>query len=259
VTSPDLLVVPAARAATLTLRRLLLYTAALAAAELLLAVSVPMAAIAFALLVVVLRFALPVHDGPDAAVFPVLVAIPVARLVTVAVPGAELSSPIRLAALAVPVLLAVLLAARDRPPDWRLLRPGSGGWRVQGLVALAGVPLAVPVVLLAGPAVADPGGLPRLVAAALLVVAVVPDELLFRGLVVPAFAAVAPRAAVPVAAAVYAATFLGYASVPVVAAAYGTGLALAWLRWRTGSTVGVIAARAVLVGLVSLAAPALTR
>jgi uncharacterized protein len=252
VTSPDLLVVPAAPARTLTLRRLLVYTVALAAAELLLTISVPVAAIAFAVLVVVLRFALPAPAGPDAAVLPVLVAIPVVRLVTLAAPGAGVPPPVRLAALALPILLAVLLAARDRPPEWRLVRPGPGGWRVQCLVALAGVPLAVPVYLLAGPAVADPGGLPRLVALALLAVAVIPDELLFRGLLVPSFAAVAPGVAVPLAAAVYAATYLGYASVPVVATAYGIGLALGWLRWRTGSAVGVTAARVVLVGLVFL-------
>ena len=69
----------------------------------------------------------------------------------------------------------------------------------------------------------------------------------------------APRAAVPLAAAVYAATFLGYASVPVIAAASATGVALGWLRRRTGSAIGVIAARVVLVVLVGLAASALAR
>jgi hypothetical protein len=261
VTSPDVVVVPAP-AGPLTLRWLLAYTAALAAAELLLTVSVPVAAIAFALLVIALRFAVPATADPDASFLSVLVAVPVVRLITVAAPGAEIPSAVRLGALAVPIFLTVLLAARNRPPDWRLVRPGPGGWRIQALVALAGVPLAIPVYLLAGPAVADPGGLPRLIVVALLVVAVIPDELLFRGLLVPAFAVVAPRAAVPVAAAVYAATFLGYASlgfasVPVVATAYGIGLALSWLRWRTGSSIGVIVARVVLVGLVCLAASVL--
>ena len=254
MTSPEV-VVPA-RAGSLTL--LVAYTAALAAAELLLTVSVPVAAIAFALLVVALRFVVPAPVDSDAAVLSVLVAVPVVRLITIAAPGAELPSAVRLGALAVPILLTVLLAARDRPPDWRLVRPGPGGWRVQGLVALAGVPLAIPVYLLARPAVADPGGLPPLIVVALLVVAVIPDELLFRGLLVPAFAVVASRTAVPVAAGVYAATFLGYASVgfssvPVIATAYGVGLALSWLRWRTGSAIGVIGARVILVGLVCLA------
>ena len=256
MTSPDL-AVPAVPATRLTVRWLVAYAAALAAADLLLTVSVPAAAVVLALLVIVLRFALPAPGVPDAAVVPVLVGVPVVRLVTVAAPGAELPSPVRLAALAVPVLVTTLLAARERPPGWRLLRPGPGGWRVQALVALAGIPLAVPVYLLAGRSGVDPGGQPYLLAVALLVVAVIPDELLFRGLVVPAVAAVAPRAAVPLATAVYAATFLGYASVPVVVAASVTGAALGWLRWRTGSATGVIAARIVLVALVWLAASVL--
>jgi hypothetical protein len=250
VTSPDL----AARAlpATLTLWWLVAYTAVLAAADLLLTVSVPGAAVVLAMLVIVLRLALPAPGAPDAAVIPVLVAVPVVRLVTVAAPGAEVPSPIRMALLAVPILVTALLAARERPPEWRLIRPGPGGWRVQGLIALAGLPLAVPVYLLAGGSMVHPGGLPRLVAVALLVIAVIPDELLFRGLLVPALAAVAPRAAVPLAAAVYAATFLGYASVPVVLAASATGVALGWLRWRTGSAAGVIVARIVLIATVYL-------
>ena len=256
MTSPDL-VVPAAPAGTPTLWRLVAYTAVLAAAELLLAVSVPGAAVLLALLVVLLRFALPAPGAPGTAVIPVLIGVPVVRLLTLAAPGAEVPSPVRAAGLAVPVLLTALLAARGRPPDWRLLRPGPDGWRVQVLVALAGIPLAVPVYLLAGRAMADFGGLPWPLAAALLAVAVIPDELLFRGLLVPALGAVAPRAAVPLAAGVYAAAFLGYLSVPIVAAAYGTGFALGWLRRRTGSAVGVIAARVVLIGLVCGAASAL--
>ena len=258
MTSRELLV-PVVPGARLTLRWLIAYTVVLAAADLLLTISVPLAAIVLALLVIVLRFALPAPDAPDAAVIPVLIAVPVVRLLTVAAPGAEVPSPVRMAVLAVPILLTVLLAARERPPDWRLLRPGPGGWRVQALVALAGIPLAVPVYLLAASAMAGFGGLPGPVAAALLAIAVIPDELLFRGLVVPAMGAVAPRAAVPLAAGVYAATFLGYVSVPVVAAAVGTGVALGWLRLRTGSAIGVIAARVVLVVLVCLAASAVAR
>ena len=256
MTSPDL-AVPAVPVARVTVRWLAAYAALLAAAELLLTVSVPGAAVILALLVIALRFMLPETGAPDAAVVPVLVAVPVVRLVTLAAPGAELPSPVRMAALAVPVLVTVLMAARERPPEWRLLRPGPGGWRVQALVALAGIPLAVPVYLLGGRSMVDPGGLPRVIAAALLVLAVIPDELLFRGLVVPAVATVTPRAAGVLATAVYAATFLGYASVPVVAAACLTGVALGWLRRRTGSAAGVIVARILLVVLVCVAASAL--
>jgi membrane protease YdiL (CAAX protease family) len=230
--------------------------AALAAVEFLLTASVPAAAVGYGLLALALCLAQPlVADEHGAALLPVLLAIPVLRLITLAAPGAEVTPPVRLAVLAVPAAVAVALAARDRPADWRLLRCGPGGWRIQAAIALVAVPLAVPLYLLAPSTAAPPGHLPLLVAVALLVLAVIPDEVLFRGLLVPAIAGVAGRLGVPLAAAAYAATFLGYGALSVLVAAYGLGLVLAWLRQRTGSALGVLGARILLILLIYLVLP----
>lgn len=233
------------------------YVAVLAAAELLVAISVPGAAVTFALLALgVCAARRLVRDERAGVLLPVLVAVPTIRLLSLAAPGADLAPAVRLAVLAVPTAVAVALAARGRPAGWGLLERGVGGWRVQAAIGLVAVPLSLPVYLLV-PAPVEGVGLSPLVVVMLLAVAVVPDEVLYRGLVVPAMAEVAGRAAVPLAAATYAAAFAGYASVPVLAVAYGVGYPLAWLRHRTGSAVGVVAARILLVALVFAVLPAL--
>jgi hypothetical protein len=234
------------------------YVAILAAAELLMTISVPAAACGFALLAVAVCLASPMVSAErGAALVRVLLAIPLVRLLTVAAPGADVVPAVRLAVLAVPTALAVVLAARDLPVGWRVRRCGPSRWRAQAAVALVAVPLSVPVYLLVPPVPAASGSLPTAALVALLTLSVVPDEILFRGLLVPALSGVAARAAVPMAGAVYAATFVGYASAPVLVAACGVGFTLAWLRYRTGSMLGVVGARILLVWLVYGAAPAL--
>jgi hypothetical protein len=265
VTSPNLLQGDAAtpasagsRASHTATRLLIGYVAILAAAELLMTISVPAAACGFALLAVAVCLASPMVSAErGAALVRVLLAIPLVRLLTVAAPGADVVPAVRLAVLAVPTALAVVLAARDLPVGWRVRRCGPSRWRAQAAVALVAVPLSVPVYLLVPPVPAASGSLPTAALVALLTLSVVPDEILFRGLLVPALSGVAARAAVPMAGAVYAATFVGYASAPVLVAACGVGFTLAWLRYRTGSMLGVVGARILLVWLVYGAAPAL--
>jgi hypothetical protein len=235
------------RAAVTRVRVLLGYVAALAVAEALLAVSVPAAAIGLGLVALVLLHPLGVDpDGPSAHLVPVLLAVPVVRLVLIGAPGADVPPALRAAALAVPVAVAVALAGAGRPAEWRLWRPGPSGWWAQARVALVGLPLGLVAAVLAPSTVASGAGLPPGVVAALLVVAVVPDELLHRGLFVPATVSAVGRVGVPLAAAVSASAFVGHGPLPLLAA-FVTGLSLAWLRQRTGSAVGVVAARVVLV------------
>jgi len=239
-------------------RLLLGWLAGLTVSEILLLVSVPAAAAGFAILGLVLCLRTALDNRAPAVRLPaVLAAVAVVRLVCVAVPGAGLPPLSRAAVIAVPVLVAVLLAARGRPAEWRLLRPGPGGWGVQGLVVLAGLPLGGLVALAAPDAVPAATGLALPAAAVLAAAAVIPEELLYRGLLVPASVSVLGRAGVAVATAGYAAGFAGWASIPVLGVAVATGLVLGWLRDRTGSTVGVVGARMVAAVLALLGAATL--
>lgn len=224
------------------------YLGALVVAEWLSTISIPAGAAAFGLLALAacLGPLLPL-DRPGTTLLPVLAALPAVRLSMMAVPAADLGPVGRTAALAVPALVAVGVIAGGRPRSWRLFRRGPGGWRQQAAVSLVALPLAPFVAWLAPP---PPAG--GLVAVAVLALTVVPEELLYRGLLVPALAGVVGgERAVPVAAAVYAATFLGYGSPAAVACAFAVGWVLGWLRQHTGSAAGVVGARVLLVPLVA--------
>lgn len=239
------------------------YLGALALTEWLLTVSVPAAAGCFGLLALAACAALPFLPGDraapagrGAALLAVLATIPVVRLITVAAPTADLTPLGRLAVLAAFSLVAVGAAARASAPGERLLRPGAGGWAAQAAVPLVAAPLALLVYPLAPPAPQLRAGVPAFVLAAALALAVIPDELLFRGLLVPAASGVVGPAGVPLAAAAYAATFIGYGSAGMILAAFAVGWTLGWYRQRTGSALGVIGARILLVLLVYLVLPA---
>jgi membrane protease YdiL (CAAX protease family) len=187
---------------------------------------------------------------------PVLAALPVVRLSMIAMPAAGLTPLTRAAAVAVPTLVAVVAITWLRPRRPRAPRRGPRWWWTQAAVSTVALPLA-PLVYVLAPQPPDRGDLPAVAAAVLLAFAVIPEELLYRGLLVPALAGVLRRGAVPVAAAAYAATFLAYGSPGAMVAAFGVAYLLGWLRQRTGSAVGVVVARVVLVLLVAFALPVL--
>jgi membrane protease YdiL (CAAX protease family) len=240
---------------------LVTYLGMLAGAELgwsLRGVSVPGSAVCFGLLALLPCLALrATADVRVAALLPPLVAIAVVRLVTVAALPADVGPLTRLVVVGVPALVTVAVAARHIPPQWRLFRPHTGGWPGQVLVALAGVPAGRLVWTLAPPTVRPGAGVSVVVAAAVLVVfAALPDELLYRGLLVPAAAGVAGRWALPLSSVAYAMAYLPGGSVRPVALAFLLGMALGWCRQRTGSVVGVVAAHGLLNVVVYLALPA---
>ena len=258
---PDALVQPAARTLVVELPLLVGYLAALALSEWLLVVSTPLAAGGFGLLALTGCAALPfTADERSQALLPVMTAVPVVRLIVVAAPTADFASIPRLGLLAVPTLIVVALAMRARYRAAELFRLGPGGWATQVAVVLVAVPLAAAVHLLMPVTAGARGHLPVVAAGVVLALAVVPDELLFRGLLQPAITAVTgQRAGLYLSAMMYAATFIAYTSVGAVAAALVVGLALGWCRQRTGTVIGVVGARVVLVVLVYLAFPAIFR
>jgi hypothetical protein len=237
---------------------LVAYLGALGLAEWVLMVSVPVAAGCFGLLAVGACFSLFLPlDRRGAALLPVLLAMPVTRLIVLATPTAGVTPLNRLGLLAGLTMVAVTLAASACPRDWRLLRPWPGGWPAQAAIPLVALPLGPLVYWLAPPTPPLGGHTPVVIAGAVLALAVIPDELLFRGLLVRALGSVAPRSAVPLAAAAYACTFIAYGSPRVLAAAFVVGFALGWLRRRTDCAIGVLGARVLLVWLVYLMLPAL--
>jgi hypothetical protein len=244
---------------TSRLAPLAVYAGVLGLLELLLTASVPAAAAGLGLLAFGLCLLLPaVPDDRDRRLLPVLVAVPAAALAVIAAPTAGFAPVPRLALLAVPTSVAVVAAARAIPRPWPPPLPRSGGWRTQVAVSLLGLPLGALWYLIAGVPTDPFGRLPLPVGALLVTVAVIPDEMLHRGLLLPACAEAVGRTAVPVAAAVYSATFLGYGALTVPVTAFVTACALGWCRLRTGSPVGAVAARILTVLVVYVALPAVT-
>jgi membrane protease YdiL (CAAX protease family) len=222
------------------------------------AISVPVAVTSHGLLALLLCVALRMVAGQGIAVLvPPLIAISVVRLVTLgALPG-DVSPLTRLVVVGIPALVAVAMAARQRSPDWRMLRPHTGGWPGQLLVGLIGIPSALAVWAIAPPAVEVRGGTSTIVAATLLVLfAALPEELLYRGLLVPAAAAVVGLWGVPFASATYALAYVTGGSIATVLLAFLLGIVLGWCRWLTGSVVGVIGAHSLLNVIVYLVLPA---
>jgi membrane protease YdiL (CAAX protease family) len=244
-----------------TAAMLLAYLVALAAVDLVASsprISVPAAVTSHGLLALLLCVALRMVAGQGIAVLvPPLIAISVVRLVTLgALPG-DVSPLTRLVVVGISALVAVVMAARQRSPDWRLLRPHTGGWPGQLLVGLAGIPLALVVWAVAPPAIQVGGGTSAIVAATVLVLfAALPEELLYRGLLVPAATAVVGPWGIPFASMTYALAFVAGGSIATVLLAFLLGIVLGWCRWLTGSVVGVIGAHGLLNVLVYLVLPA---
>jgi membrane protease YdiL (CAAX protease family) len=240
---------------------LLAYLVVLTAVDLLAsspATSVPVAVTSHGLLALLLCVVLRLVADQDIAVLvPPLVAISVVRLVTLgALPG-DVSPLTRLVVVGVPALVAVAMAARQRSPEWRMLRPQIGGWQGQLLVGLIGIPSAVLVWAIAPPAVEPRGRASTIVAAAVLVLfAALPEELLYRGLLVPAAAAVVGPWGIAFASATYALAYVSSGSIAIVLLAFLLGIVLGWCRWFTGSVVGVVGAHSLLNLIVYLVLPA---
>jgi membrane protease YdiL (CAAX protease family) len=239
---------------------LVVYLGAVAAVELAwrpLGVAVLASAACYGLLALLLCLPLwATADPRTATLLPPLIAVSVVRLIALAALPTAVHPLMHLIVVGAPALVAVVMAARLRPPAWSLLRPHAWGWHGQALVALLGIPFAALVWLLAPPTVQVTLGASTAVAATILVVfAALPDELLFRGLLIPAGVGVAGAWGIPLSSAVYALTYLPGGSGWTVLLAFLLGMALGWCRQRTGSVVGVVAAHGLLNILVFMLLP----
>jgi membrane protease YdiL (CAAX protease family) len=124
-------------------------------------------------------------------------------------------------------------------------------------VTLVGIPLALILRMIAPPAVELAAHTPTVVAAtALIVFAALPEEMLYRGLLVPAASAVVGPWGVLLASVGYAVAYVPSGSITTVVFALLLGMVLGWCRQLTGSVVGVIGAHSVLNVMVYLLLPA---
>jgi membrane protease YdiL (CAAX protease family) len=241
---------------------LLAYLSALTAIELAGSwplVSVPVAAASHGVLALLVCVALRLLPGQGVAVLlPPLVATSVVRLVTLAALPGNVTPLARLMVVGVPALVAIAIAARLRAPGWRFLPPHTGGWPGQLLVTLVGIPLALILWAIAPPAVELAANTPAVVAAtALIIFAALPEEMLYRGLLVPAASAAVGPWGVLLASVGYAVAYIPSGSTTTLGFAFLLGMVLGWCRQRTGSVVGVIGAHSVLNVMVYLLLPAL--
>jgi membrane protease YdiL (CAAX protease family) len=241
---------------------LLAYLSALTAIELAGSwplISVPVAAASHGCLALLVCVALRLVPGQGVAVLlPPLVATSVVHLVTVAALPGNVTPLARLMVVGVPALVAIAMAARLRAPGWRFLPPHTGGWPGQLLVTLVGIPLALILWKIAPPAVELGAHTPAIVAAtALIVFAALPEEMLYRGLLVPAASAAVGPWGVLLASVGYAVAYIPSGSTTTLGFALLLGMVLGWCRQLTGSVVGVVGAHSVLNLMVYLLLPTL--
>jgi uncharacterized protein len=171
------------------------------------------------------------------------------RLLVVAIPLAGLPWATYVAVVGALLLVTILLTLRLPHVDWRKLGLRPQSWKRQGLIGLSGAPLSLASFGLLHPhPVLRGGSVAAFVAAALslTVFSALPEELLFRGLLVPAARESLGRAGPVAAAAVFTGAYVGTRAVPFLALAALTGLYFGWCYERTGSLAGVVAAHCLL-------------
>jgi membrane protease YdiL (CAAX protease family) len=195
----------------------------------------------------------PASSGPrpEAPFFAALATPPVLRLVYLAAPFEPPQGPALHAFVAVPALLIVGLAIRATGFSARTLglRPSRSRRLlvVEALVIAAGIGFGYLNYLLLHPDLpsgwAMPTALP--VAFAVLAAEAIAEELLFRGLLLPATSRLfGPWVAVAYVTAIFAVLHLGYRSLPLLLVVGAMGGLFALVVLRTRSLYGVILAHA---------------
>lgn len=175
-----------------------------------------------------------------------LAVVSLLRLLSYGMPFGGLTVGLRAAVVAVPLLLAVVLALRlPGLSGARLgLRPRS--WRVQALVGLSGLPLGL-LAAWAGLGAPAVGAWPQVTATAVgLGLAGAVEELVFRGVVQQAAAGVLGRGAFLLSGGVFTAAYAAAGSVTAVVVAALVGLLFGVSAQVSRSVVGVAVAHALL-------------
>ncbi|MEA2254279.1 MAG: protease family protein [Solirubrobacteraceae bacterium] len=189
-----------------------------------------------------------------------LALLPLAAILAVAMPIAEVPVALWPALVGVPMLLATAMAARRLGFSRAMLGLAAPAWRVQGRVAAAGVPLGLIAYLVLRPSQIVPHAGVLAVAGAALAVGLFAggvEELLMRGLLQPLLVRVDGARGVGWTAALSATLYAGTRSAAAVALAGGLSLVAGGIARRTRSIAGVGLGHALLVAGALVVWPAL--
>jgi membrane protease YdiL (CAAX protease family) len=220
----------------------------------------PVAAIAVdgVVLAVLVATAVAADVAPRRAAAVALALVPLIRIVVFATAVGE-PTALSWVLTGVPLLAAGVLAARALDlPLRRWLAPPRREWRRQAAVALAGPPLGLAGFAVgAGPQPDLPGVAPAGIAILLIAMAALPEELALRGVVQHAAGDLlgAPRRGIMPGALASAAIWVAFATPAALVFAVCTSVLFGWCVWRTGSLVGVILARGLMLGGIALVWP----
>jgi membrane protease YdiL (CAAX protease family) len=184
-------------------------------------------------------------DAPQARVLPVLALIPLARLLSLAVPTRDLPLIFWYGLAVVPLLLAIGFAARLLRLSWRELYLGMPVFWKQLLIALSGIPLAlIARTVLRHHALLEGGSLTLVLAGTGLIAfaLALSEELIYRGLLTRVMLATPGEWGVTAINPLYAAMMMGSFSWEMVLFAGLCGTFFSFCVQRTGSLWGVIIA-----------------
>jgi membrane protease YdiL (CAAX protease family) len=175
----------------------------------------------------------------------VLAIASLSRLVAVAMPLTHAPLAQRVALVGTPLLLAIVLIRGLPDVDWRNVRLRPRSWALQGLIGLSGAPLGFASFRLLRPDLGLSGGSATAFLGAglsLSAFSALPEELLFRGLLVPAARQSFGRAGPVAATAVFTSAYIGTRALPFLALVTLTSVFFGWCYERTSSLVGVVVA-----------------
>jgi hypothetical protein len=243
---------------------LVLYVAAIAVAEAMVAVGSGLAAAlvdGVVLFVIVSHLAWsrlgherPESSGDDTRILLVLAILPVLRITSLGVPLAGLPPIYWHLVISAPVLVAAHVAAKEAGLAAATIGLRIPSWRQQAAIAVAGIPLGLGAYLVVRPGVPEysPGfGGALLAVISLTVFAAATEELVFRGLVQTVFDGVLRCPGVLWSTLLFTLFYVSSRDAGYVGYIGVVGLLFGWWARRTGSIVGVWVAHAYLLsGLV---------
>jgi membrane protease YdiL (CAAX protease family) len=238
------------------------YTAALAGAEAALAFAGPIeGAAAYAAILAVLlthsfiseRGATGSSSDSASMLLPALALVPLLRILSLTMPVRELPDVYWYAVTGAPLLVALGLLARAQGGEWARSVVPLAWSPAQALIAMLGVPLSLQAYLILRPdPVVEHARLGPIFGACLILFAfaAVPEELLFRGVLLRVLSDVFGTLGVLLASALFTIVYIGSLSVAYVVFSGAVGLLFCWCVRSTSSLVGVTLAHTLLlVGL----------
>ncbi len=198
------------------------------------------------LILALLNHACYAADKTNRAILSFLAIIPLAQLISFAIPLADVS----IIAMIQSVLLITMLAAvRLTGLSWTALYVDPHPVPAQYLIALSGIPLGAAAFVLLKPGTAGvelPPGVALVTSAAVVGFAGVLDELLFRSMLQATLRGALGRAGIVLSTLLFVSTYLGSASWPALGFITVVAVYFALCVVRTRSVLGVAAAHGLL-------------